>query len=185
MSSSFKFMQLRGELERIIRQAREINRKMQGVDIQKVEVANMSAAFNVEQELNKLKGEINQLVLLIENYSRLGISDFAKTFEDKNSAYGYLGAFKGLCRDALNELNYLKKNSDLLLSFHRTFNSKTAKTVNIIGEGSEHLKETMALVGVKDNNGVVQYTNNPNVNYSLGMLPALVMLIALFRQRNK
>jgi hypothetical protein len=191
MAVFLKFNELRTDLEKIVRQAKDINRKMQGVDIQKVEVANASAVFQVEQDLHKLKGELNQITQVIESYTKLTVSDLGKTVADKNSAYGYLGAFKGLCKQALDELNQIRKNADLLLSMHQTFNNPSAKKLTITSEGIQNVQEIgeklstpIATVGVPQHPSVSGYTNQPSVNGAVSGLAALIMIFVAFRQRH-
>lgn len=191
MAAFLKFNELRTDLEKIVRQAKDINRKMQGVDIQKVEVANASAVFQVEQDLHKLKGELNQMIQVIESYAKLTVNDISKHLADKNQAHGYRGALIGLCKQALDELTQIRKHADLLLSMHQTFNNPVAKKVTIASESiqsvqemSEKFSTPIATVGVPQHPTISGYTNQPSVNGAVSGLAALIMIFAAFRQRH-
>jgi hypothetical protein len=187
MNPFLRFNQFKKDLEKIMLYSKRIGLNMKGLDIQKIEVTDGFAAFKVQEQLANFKFEIQQLINIVESYADMDIKDFKVRQEEKGSAYGYLGALRGLCLDALKDLRQLNQYADTLSGLQISFNNKSARTVNAAAEGTEHLQALAKKFGPAKA-GVLQHSGPtisaiPPVNDIFGLIPGFVMIAMLIRHR--
>ena len=136
MSAYIKLQQFANEIAVLRREIKKLRENIKGVDISKYD---SSSPFSVRDELGFMRNQAAHLIHITEGMQSTGISNIVPAYRDRTTyAYGRLGQLKGEMTPLIQDLGFLIRHIDLLLSGSKENNQK-AKAMTLVADSADQL----------------------------------------------